>query len=115
MKHKPGSWRLGKRGDTVVADSRTAERPGAGHDDHDDIEYYGGYLVCESIATKEIAQLIAKAPELLSEGQARIKALEGLLVCYRLRKLATEKLLDELARSKTAWEAAVNKAGEVTT
>lgn len=62
MKHLPGSWKLGKQDGTVIADSKTTERLNTGHDA---IEYYGGYLVCESIATQEIAQAITALPDLL--------------------------------------------------
>ncbi len=63
MKHAPGSWKLGKHGGTIVADSRTTEKPNTGHDD---VEYYGGYLICESIATQAIAQAITALPDLLA-------------------------------------------------
>ena len=41
-----------------------------------DIEYYGGYLVCESIANPVHARLIAAAPDLLEAIQYYFSVLE---------------------------------------
>lgn len=61
FKGTKGNWSIGIPG-TVVSDNgdNTPENTG-----HDDTEYYGGYLVCESIASKADAQLISASPELL--------------------------------------------------
>lgn len=54
----PGPWRVGKSG-TVVANS-----PIGTHCTVGDAAYYGGYLICESIATERNARLIAAAPDM---------------------------------------------------
>lgn len=71
-KHTPGPWRLGKDYGAVVADHSTTERPDSGHAD---VEHYGGHLVCESVALKANAHLIAAAPDMLLE----LKGLENYL------------------------------------
>jgi hypothetical protein len=58
MSHTPGPWRVGRNG-AVVADVPIPEMQGS-----DEVEYYGGHLVAESI-TPSNAQLIAAAPDLL--------------------------------------------------
>jgi len=63
--HTPGTWRAGKTGESVVSD-----QPLPGYDakgGHDHVEYYGGYLIAESIWRAEDRALIAAAPELLAE------------------------------------------------
>ncbi len=82
--HKLGSWRLGKHGGTVVADSRTGKKPGAGHDD---VDYYGGFLVCESIATREIAQAITALPDLLAVCKEVIAKLRGQHLGTTIKKI----------------------------
>ena len=54
--HSKGPWRRGLFG-AVVCDEPTG-LPGA-----DDVAYYGGNLVCESVAQKNIP-IIAAAPEM---------------------------------------------------
>ncbi len=59
MEHTHGPWRLGSKG-SVVADTPPENYlPGS-----DAVEYYGGYLICESV-TEANAKLIAAAPDLL--------------------------------------------------
>jgi len=57
-----GTWRIGKQAGTVVSDKKVITLSDTGHDD---IDYYGGYLIAESIARKEDAKLIAAAPIML--------------------------------------------------
>lgn len=62
-KFTPGPWRIGRNCGAVVADTEEGICiPGAFGDDAK--EYYGGYLVGESISPGNSA-LIAAAPELL--------------------------------------------------
>lgn len=59
MSHTPGPWRVGTWGGSVVADYPI---PVGGSDD---VDYYGGHLVAESIAPQN-TPIIAAAPELLA-------------------------------------------------
>jgi hypothetical protein len=58
--HTPGPWRKGRCPQSVVADAPVPEIRGS-----DDVIYYGGHLIAESVATQNIP-LIAAAPELLA-------------------------------------------------
>ena len=63
MSHTPGPWTVGvMHRDTVVADAKYScqER----HSGHDDVEYYGGLCIAESILP-ENRSLIAAAPNML--------------------------------------------------
>ncbi len=55
MKEK---WKAGNCGGTVVSDTPNV------HNTDDDVEYYGGYLVAESIPVKRYIHLITAAPEM---------------------------------------------------
>ncbi len=59
-KHTPGPWRVGKSFGSVVSDA-----PVPGINGSDDVEYYGGHLVAESVAPNN-ARLIAESPRMLS-------------------------------------------------
>jgi hypothetical protein len=54
------NWSPGIKSGTVICDT-----PIGGDHGHDDVEYYGGHLVAESIPKKEWVQAIAALPELL--------------------------------------------------
>lgn len=66
-------WRIGKHNSTVVSNVRTTE----GDTGHNETDYYGGFLVCESIATKEYADLIASALEMKEMLNHFVNAIEG--------------------------------------
>jgi hypothetical protein len=57
-KHTPGPWKIGK-GSFIISDSPSPGIPGS-----DEVDYYGGHLICESVS-KSNATLIAAAPDLL--------------------------------------------------
>lgn len=61
--HTPGRWSVGPKGGCVVTDEPLPQYSGRGG--HDEVEYYGGHLIAESIWRPEDARLIAAAPELL--------------------------------------------------
>jgi hypothetical protein len=69
--HTPGPWRAGKASDQVVADVPIEAGPGGS----DSVDYYGGYLVAESVAPCN-GPLIAAAPELLACCHHFLAALE---------------------------------------
>ncbi len=60
---KYGNWKKGKAGNSVVSDKQTLPvQPITGHNE---IDYYGGYLVAESIPDEDHQNLIAATPDLL--------------------------------------------------
>lgn len=70
MQHTPGPWRVGKYGSVVVSDHPIdTEWIYTGHNDPD---YYGGYLIAESIFREDDARLIAAAPDLLEACEAAL-------------------------------------------
>jgi hypothetical protein len=62
-KHIPGPWRKGNTCDSVISDTEISVK-GLLEFREECLEYYGGYLVAESIAPENI-DLISAAPELL--------------------------------------------------
>jgi hypothetical protein len=77
-RHHQGPWKRGKGSETtlcaVVAESPT---PGSGGSDQDEVEYYGGHLIAESIAPQNW-DVVAAAPKLYA-------ALESLVREYGAR------------------------------
>jgi IgA-specific serine endopeptidase len=60
--HTGGNWKIG-RGGAVVTD---VPIPGITRSGHDDVEYYGGHLIAESIWRPADARLLAAAPRMLA-------------------------------------------------
>lgn len=52
--HTPGPWRRGNACNSIVADEPTGEIGGS-----DVVEYYGGHLVAESVADRNIPIIVA--------------------------------------------------------
>lgn len=67
-----GNWTLGKAEGSVITDNGEGFAPNTGHY----VEYYGGYLIAESIQKKDDAKLIAAAPELLAACQEFVRKVE---------------------------------------
>ncbi|KAF5072845.1 hypothetical protein DSECCO2_197330 [anaerobic digester metagenome] len=70
FKGTKGTWKVGNHPSQVVSSEKVKNRnypspPNPSKSEDEDIEYYGGYLVAESIGNIEDAQLISAAPELL--------------------------------------------------
>lgn len=65
--HTPGPWRVGE-GSYVVADHPVPEIRGS-----EEVEHYGGHLICESVSPSN-ARLIAAAPDLLEALKAILEA-----------------------------------------
>jgi len=60
----PGPWKIGRAG-TVVAETIPEWYNKKVTTGHSDLEYYGGFLIVESIGNNKDAKLMAAAPELL--------------------------------------------------
>jgi hypothetical protein len=56
-----GTWSIGKAGGSVVSDTPHKQYIDTGHDD---VLYYGGFLVAESIPTIAYRNLISAAPDM---------------------------------------------------
>lgn len=67
MKNNFGKWQIGNISSTVISDIPFKNKY---LQDSEDIHYYGGHLVCESIGNIHNARLIAAAPILLEALQA---------------------------------------------
>jgi hypothetical protein len=70
---KKETWKPGKTGECVVTETPHGFDPNRGHCD---TEYYGGYLIAESIACKKDIDLISAAPDLLDAIQYYFEVLE---------------------------------------
>lgn len=62
-------WKIGNLSSTVVSDevvinTNFPSPPSPPFSPAEDVEYYGGYLVCESIGNSNHASLIAAAPDM---------------------------------------------------
>lgn len=58
--HNPGNWSAGKNGYCIVSDAPGGNVPGGEQFD----EYYGGYLICESIGRSNVP-IVSAAPKML--------------------------------------------------
>ncbi|HSG19548.1 MAG TPA: hypothetical protein VLA31_02160 [Burkholderiaceae bacterium] len=80
-KHTPGPWR--PRNGIVLADSHKGT-----HCSDEDIAFYGGPLVCESIRTDANARLIAAAPDLLEALKAMLEYYGSHTACVECQDMA---------------------------
>jgi hypothetical protein len=74
MAHTPGPWRVGRTG-CVVADAEVIGGPN-GANGPENVAYYGGNLIAESVAPRN-APVLAAAPELLTAARAATHALKS--------------------------------------
>jgi len=100
------TWKVGKYGSTVVSDTKQQNTnfPSSTNPterNNNEIEFYGGYLVAESIGNNKSAKLIAAAPELL---EACIAVMKGGYGCA-----PSVEIMDSL---KLKCESAIKKATE---
>ena len=77
-------WSVGKHKSVVVSDTKQQNTnfpspPNPTESSDEDLEYYGGYLVCESIGNDKNAKLISVAPELLEVLQGLVSDVGNLL------------------------------------
>lgn len=77
MAHTKGKWKLGKTGGTIVSDTIP---DGIGRKSgHDDTDYYGGFLIAESILFVDDAVLIKAAPDLLEALQLALAQFQDII------------------------------------
>jgi len=67
---KGENWKIGNYKSVVVSNEKVRNTnfpcpPNAEESIDEDVEHYGGYLVCESIGNRDHAKLIAAAPDML--------------------------------------------------
>lgn len=72
MEYSKGNWIVGKTVGAVVTDCPDGFPTKTGHDD---TEYYGGYLIAESILKPADAHLITAAPDLLKANKETLEYL----------------------------------------
>jgi hypothetical protein len=70
-----GTWRPGKNSDTVVTDDPDGFPPNTGHGD---TNYYGGYLIAESIGKRDDVKLISAAKDLLDSLVCIVDAIDNI-------------------------------------
>ena len=97
FKGTKGNWKVGTNFSNIVTDEKT-ERPSYTKENYEsEIEYYGGYLICESVSKKADAKLIASSPELLEALNEMVRMYEevqpagGWQGVYELAKYAIKK------------------------
>lgn len=73
MTHTPGIWLPAKNGGGVISTNTDGKLVGGA----DEVHYYGGFLICESVAKQNIP-IIAAAPMMLALLKAISAEVEGL-------------------------------------
>lgn len=75
LEYSEGNWSVGKVG-SVVSDETPSWYKGT-DSGHDDKEYYGGFLIAESIAREADAKLMAAAKEMEHALRSFIEGMTG--------------------------------------
>lgn len=94
----PGPWRVPLRRGAVVAD-----HPVPGINGSDDVSYYGGHLIAESIAPHN-RDLIAAAPDLAEACRMLVESYDADMGTYALGKLYEARQAARAALSKARGE-----------
>lgn len=89
-KSTPGPWREGKTSDSIISDSGD----GVGGRDRSSFDYYGGYVIAESVAPCN-KPLIMAAPALLAVAKQAYETLAAWTDILR-RYAVTDGQLEEL-------------------
>lgn len=89
--HNQGNWSASKCGQGVVSDQPGGGVPGSEH-----TEYYGGYLICESIGRSNIP-IVAAAPKML---QALVRVRDAIR-CFDITMANDIKAVDEAIAEAT--------------
>lgn len=72
-KHTGGTWSVGKTGGAVVSTDVIPGLPDY-RTGHSDVDYYGGYLIAESIWNPADARVMAAAPDLFDACKQMVAA-----------------------------------------
>ena len=72
MSHTPGPWKHSKSTGAIISDTRPTDADLFGRDGADCLDYYGGYVVAESVLPHD-QSLIAAAPDLLAACKAALR------------------------------------------
>jgi len=91
MTHTPGPWRIGKGYGAIVSSTPVED----GLDGGNNVEAYGGHLICESVAPCNM-RLISAAPDLLEA----LKELRKQVPPYSLGSALLGKVDDAIARAE---------------
>lgn len=90
---KFGNWTRSETYRAIISDN-----PDDGWPDAENVAAYGGFMVCESVAKDDAANLITAAPELLKEAE------------WALDILTDQFALDDECEGIVALRAAISKA-----
>jgi len=75
FKGVPGPWKVGRHTSEIIAENFPNDIP-ISDSGHAEVEYYGGYLIAESVERRNTS-LIAAAPELLKSAIEVIESIQG--------------------------------------
>lgn len=101
------NWKIGNHRSTVVSDEKVMNTnfpapPNREESAEDEIQHYGGYLVCESIGNADHAKLIAAAPDLLKAILAMLELSKRQPEPSEEEFIRVDKMLDEAIKKATA-------------
>ena len=82
FKGNQGNWSIGKNGSEVISDQRTNRKGYSEKDWESEKEYYGGYIICESIETIANVQLLVTSKDLLDASIQALKYLQRTGITY---------------------------------
>jgi hypothetical protein len=99
------NWKIGNYKSCVVSDTKVKNTnfpspPNPEESRDEDIEFYGGYLICESIGNNQHAKLIAAAPDLLVSSNTLIQAI-------KMRTSIGHDLIHEIIQVENAIKKAI--------
>jgi hypothetical protein len=113
------NWKIVKHKSCVVSDVKQINTnfpnpPNPETSEDSDIEYYGGYLVCESIGNDKTAKLITAAPELLEAAINAIRIVDLWAPNYSEKQIKECEIgeLAALSIMRQSLELAIKKATE---